>query len=97
MPSRGGVNVRRTKAGAVQPEDIKVVELSVDPTDQALIVSQTRDHNRAASPEPFCGELGRRLLLAELQFSRWVVRRVDLCLPDTGQRDGTATSYLEDR
>ncbi|WP_205651424.1 hypothetical protein [Arthrobacter pascens] len=61
----------------VQPVDTEDVEWILDPTDQALIVSQTRDHNRAALPDPFCGELGRRLLLAELQFSRWVVRRVE--------------------
>lgn len=52
-------------------------EWTLDPTDQALIVSQNRDYNRDGLPDPFCGEVGRRLLLAELQFSRWMVRRVE--------------------
>lgn len=56
-----------------QQEDAGNVEWALDPTDQALIIS----HNRNALPDPFCGEIGRRLLLAELQFSRWMVRRVE--------------------
>jgi hypothetical protein len=49
-----------------------------DPTDLALAASGAR--REAANPEPpgaFCLEVGRRLLLAELQFSSWVLRRVE--------------------
>lgn len=53
------------------------LEWTLDPTDQALIASRNRDHNGDGFPDPFCGEIGRRLLLAELQFSRWTVRRVE--------------------
>ncbi|MCD5341581.1 hypothetical protein LR392_04980 [Arthrobacter sp. AK04] len=56
-----------------QQEDNDNVEWMLDPTGQALSIS----HNRDALPDPFCGEIGRRLLLAEMQFSRWVVRRVE--------------------
>nr|WP_306631339.1 hypothetical protein [Arthrobacter ulcerisalmonis] len=28
-------------------------------------------------PDPLCAEIGRRLLLAEMQFNRWTVRRVE--------------------
>jgi hypothetical protein len=56
-----------------QQEDDENVEWTLDPTGQALSVS----HNRNALPDPFCSEIGRRLLLAEVQFSRWMVRRVE--------------------
>lgn len=48
-------------------------EWSLDPTDQALSVS----HRRGKLVDPLCAEIGRRLLLAEMQFNRWMVRRVE--------------------
>ena len=56
-----------------QKVDVENIEWVLDPTDEALNAS----HNRNVLPEPFCGEVGRRLLLAEMQFSRWMVRRVE--------------------
>ncbi len=44
----------------------------MDPTRLALRVGST-----GSLPEPFCVEVGRRLLLAELQFHAWVLRRVE--------------------
>jgi hypothetical protein len=46
----------------------------MDPTRLALDLSIDRGE---ALPKPFCSEVGRRLLLAELQFSRWILRRVE--------------------
>lgn len=45
-----------------------------DPTDLALAASA-----RPADelPDAFCVEVGRRLLFAELEFSKWVLRRVE--------------------
>ncbi|WP_156135147.1 hypothetical protein [Arthrobacter sp. L77] len=50
---------------------------ALDPTDQALVVSRRRANDQEWLPDALCGEVGRRLLLAELQFSRWMVRRVE--------------------
>ncbi|WP_104164768.1 hypothetical protein [Arthrobacter sp. SX1312] len=50
---------------------------TLDPTDQALVVSRKRANDQEWLPDALCGEVGRRLLLAELQFSRWMVRRVE--------------------
>src|SRR3954463_13652282 len=44
-----------------------------DPTRLALDGSRWR----RSLPEPFCVEIGRRLLLAQLEFSEWILRRVD--------------------
>ncbi|WP_406053159.1 hypothetical protein [Kribbella sp. NBC_00889] len=44
-----------------------------DPTDLALEASAWRKE----LPDAFCAEIGRRLLLAELEFSEWVLRRVE--------------------
>lgn len=46
----------------------------MDPTRLALKGSTWR---REELPEPFCLEAGRRLLIAELEFSEWVTRRVE--------------------
>lgn len=56
-----------------EEKTISDVEWHLDPTDQALDVS----HKRGKLPDPLCAEIGRRLLLAELQFNRWTVRRVE--------------------
>lgn len=48
-------------------------EWSLDPTDHALSVS----HRRGKLVDPLCAEIGRRLLLGEMQFNRWMVRRVE--------------------
>jgi hypothetical protein len=50
---------------------------ALDPTDQALLASNQRHASSDALPEPFCSEIGRRLLLAEVEFNRWVLRRVE--------------------
>lgn len=52
--------------------------LSGDPAELALLASRVRrDGGRNWLPEPFCLEVGRRLLLAELESSHWTVRRVE--------------------
>jgi hypothetical protein len=57
--------------------DTDGLDWTLDPTAQALSVSQKRGDDGDWLPDPFCGEVGRRLLLAEVQFSRWMVRRVE--------------------
>jgi hypothetical protein len=50
----------------------------MDPMKIALAESARRQGtSRPELPRPFCLEIGRRLLLAELQFSDWVLRRVE--------------------
>jgi hypothetical protein len=49
-------------------------EWRLDPTELALKASAWR---RGRLPRAFCAEVGRRLLLAELEFSEWVLRRVE--------------------
>lgn len=49
------------------------MEWRIDPTILALRESAWRE----ALPRPFCIEVGRRVLLAELEFSEWVLRRVE--------------------
>jgi hypothetical protein len=46
----------------------------LDPTLLALEQSTWREDRL---PEPFCLDVGRRLLLAELEFSEWILRRVE--------------------
>lgn len=46
----------------------------LDPTRIGVGASAWRDRT---PPEPFCLEVGRRLLLAELEFSEWILRRVE--------------------
>src|SRR4051812_41187918 len=48
---------------------------AVDPPGLALAGSA--DARAAILPAPFCIEVGRRLLAAELEFSSWVLRRVE--------------------
>ena len=51
------------------------LEWAADPIQLALTGSQlARD---GELPTPLCVEIGRRLLLAQLEFSRWVLRRVE--------------------
>src|SRR5438309_1025736 len=53
-------------------------EWHFDPVGLALSESVTRQHNPHADwPDHLCLEIGRRLLLAELEFSEWVLRRVE--------------------
>ena len=50
----------------------------VDPTAYALTASEQRRRDpRASSNEALCAEMGRRLLLAQFEFSHWVLRRVE--------------------
>jgi hypothetical protein len=56
----------------------------LDPTALALDASAWRDKKERSWDQkegswdpPFCAELGRRILLAELEFSEWVLRRVE--------------------
>jgi hypothetical protein len=56
----------------------------LDPTALALDASAWRqekeelwDQKEGPWDPPFCAELGRRILLAELEFSEWVLRRVE--------------------
>ena len=49
------------------------MELAVDPTQWSLNESSWR----TTLPGPFCPEVGRRLLLAQLEFSEWTLRRVE--------------------
>lgn len=49
-------------------------EWHVDPTLISLQESAWRGDDL---PTPFCTEVGRRMLLAELEFSHWVLRRVE--------------------
>jgi hypothetical protein len=51
-----------------------------DPIQLALRAStqaRVRGRNGPVLPTPYCVEVGRRLLLAQLEFSRWVLRRVE--------------------
>lgn len=57
----------------LQVEELPEGEWALDPTDHALKVS----HGREKLVHPLCAEIGRRLLLAEMQFNRWTVRRVE--------------------
>src|SRR4051812_9268185 len=52
-------------------------EWHVDPMDDALRVSRLRRESPDPLPGPVPLEVGRRLLLAQLQFSDWVLRRVE--------------------
>jgi hypothetical protein len=49
---------------------------SYDP-DDLLLEASTKKRDCNTLPEPLCAEIGRRLLLAELEFGDWVVRRVE--------------------
>lgn len=51
---------------------------TVDPTAYALAASAERLRNpHHESDDAFCAEMGRRLLLAQFEFSKWVLRRVE--------------------
>lgn len=49
---------------------------SYDP-DELLLEASTQKRELDILPPPLCAEIGRRLLLAELEFGDWVVRRVE--------------------
>jgi hypothetical protein len=50
----------------------------VDPTAYALTASERRRQDpQAPSNDALCAEMGRRLLLAQFEFSHWVLRRVE--------------------
>lgn len=54
------------------------LEWHVDPTAYALAASAERLRNpHLASDDALCAEMGRRLLLAQFEFSQWVLRRVE--------------------
>ncbi|SNS54277.1 hypothetical protein SAMN06893096_10512 [Geodermatophilus pulveris] len=70
--SNGSATTRTTTAPAADPPEL---EWAADPIKLALDGSALARGGRV--PEPFCIEVGRRLLLAQLEFSRWVLRRVE--------------------
>ena len=50
----------------------------VDPTAYALTASEQRRRDpQVSSNDALCAEMGRRLLLAQFEFSHWVLRRVE--------------------
>ena len=49
------------------------VHWELDPTATALLANSAND----GLPDAFCLDIGRRLLLAEVQFGEWVLRRVE--------------------
>jgi hypothetical protein len=61
-----------TTPAAADPAELEWV---ADPIELALKGSERG--RRGEFPTPFCVEIGRRLLLAQLEFSRWVLRRVE--------------------
>lgn len=70
----------------MQPLD--QLEWHLNPTQIALNGSTWR----VDLPEPFCVELGRRILLAQLEFSEWVLRRVERV---TFERDRSVSRTIE--
>jgi hypothetical protein len=72
MPSSGDAGIRRADTDGTAPKPGRL-EWHYDPTDLALSGSAWR----TTLPDAFCAEAGRRLLLAELEFSEWVLRRVE--------------------
>lgn len=76
----GSERSHRSPCGADHVHRSPPLLISADPLDLALDAS--REVWQGAScepslPRPFCAEVGRRLLLAEMQFSSWVLRRVE--------------------
>lgn len=69
QPSDEDVSASGSAAGV--PVDMEWV---LDPTVLSLKESAWRGDKL---PSPFCTEVGRRMLLAELEFSEWVLRRVE--------------------
>lgn len=65
---------QRSEAGVTAAE-AAALEWPFDPTDLALEASAWRQFK--LPDDAFCTEVGRRLLLAELEFSEWVLRRVE--------------------
>jgi len=75
MPFDGGIaqgGYLTSHADGARPKPPEV-EWHLDPTDLALEASAWRQK----LPDAFCAEVGRRMLLAELEFSEWVLRRVE--------------------
>jgi hypothetical protein len=73
----GAVDDRRTIDLRTLP-GLPTTAWRMDPMEIALAESILRQRtDRPELPRPFCLEVGRRLLLAELQFSEWVLRRVE--------------------
>ncbi len=68
----GSTEIRRAGADRAAANAVRL-EWHLDPTDLALEASAWRKD----LPDAFCVEAGRRLLLAELEFSEWVLRRVE--------------------
>ena len=56
-------------------DDTARAEWVVDPTAESLQASAWRDPR--VLPKPFCIEVGRRVLLAQLQASEWILRRTE--------------------
>jgi hypothetical protein len=66
--------VRRAPTREI-PSPLKDMVWRIDPTSWAL--EQSRWRKPDMLPRAFCVEVGRRLLLAQLEFSEWVLRRVE--------------------
>jgi hypothetical protein len=65
-----------TARDGVRPEQGEA-PWGLDPADMALDASADRKRDRHEATDAFCVEVGRRMLLAELRFSGWVLRRVE--------------------
>jgi hypothetical protein len=63
-----------SEAGAVASAGEQAI-WPLDPTELAVEASRWRPRDEL--PGPFCVELGRRLLLAQFEYSEWILRRVD--------------------
>lgn len=72
---QGGQRRPSPPCGADQLHRSTPLLIPADPLDLAMTAS--RGTWRGTLPKPFCAEVGRRLLLAEMQFSSWVLRRVE--------------------
>ena len=78
----GPITVVRTAGGSEE------LQWRADPIKLALRASQRARAWGEGGPElptPFCVEVGRRLLRAQLEFSRWVLRRVETVSFDQGR------------
>jgi hypothetical protein len=62
-----------TPMAEASPPPAPELRLRIDPTEWALRESAWRRE----LPRAFCPEVGRRMFLAQLQFSEWILRRVE--------------------
>jgi uncharacterized membrane protein len=79
---RGGIVLQPDEEAGIEgpgPDGVTQDFLwAMDP--MAFALEQAESRRRHGIPDPadmFCAEVGRRLLLAQFEFSRWVLRRVE--------------------